>query len=129
LSGLFEEKEKKTEIRFTSNKPASIIISKFEELCKCLGLKLKKKDGGLFKLEGSKEGRKGHLGIDAEIFEITPMFHLVELKKSNGDTLEYQKLLKDNVRPSLKDIVWTWQGEQPQQLQHGMVQKEEQPCS
>jgi 5'-AMP-activated protein kinase catalytic alpha subunit len=129
LSGLFEEKEKKTEIRFTSNKPASIIISKFEEICKCLGLKLKKKDGGLFKLEGSKEGRKGHLGIDAEIFEITPMFHLVELKKSNGDTLEYQKLLKDNVRPSLKDIVWTWQGEQPQQLQHGMVQKEEQTSS
>ncbi|KAK2433115.1 CBL-interacting protein kinase 18 [Trifolium repens] len=128
LSGLFEEKEKKTEIRFTSNKPASIIISKFEEICKCL-VKLKKKDGGLFKLEGSKEGRKGHLGIDAEIFEITPMFHLVELKKSNGDTLEYQKLLKDNVRPSLKDIVWTWQGEQPQQLQHGMVQKEEQPSS
>lgn len=127
LSGLFEDnKERKTEVRFTSNKPASIIISKFEEICNRLGLKVKKKDGGLFKIEGSKEGRKGRLGIDAEIFEITPVFHLVELKKSNGDTLEYQKLVKENVRPSLKDIVWNWQGEQPQQLQHGALQKEEQ---
>ncbi|CAL5211171.1 unnamed protein product [Lathyrus oleraceus] len=114
LSSLFDEKERKTEMRFTSNKPVSVIISKFEEICKSLGLKLKKKDGGLLKLEGLKEGRKGRLGIDAEIFEITPVFHLVELKKSNGDTLEYQKLLKENVRPSLKDIVWTWQGEQPE---------------
>ena len=127
LSGLFEDnKERKTEVRFTSNKPASIIISKFEELCNRLGLKVKKKDGGLFKIEGSKEGRKGRLGIDAEIFEITPVFHLVELKKLNGDTLEYQKLVKEKVRPSLKDIVWNWQGEQPQQLQQGALQKEEQ---
>lgn len=126
LSGLFEEKDRKKEARFTSNKPASIIISKLEEICMRLGLKVKKKDGGLFKLEGSKEGRKGPLGIDAEIFEITPVFHLVELKKSNGDTLEYQKLLKQDIRPALKDIVWTWQGEQPQQLQH-VLQKEEQP--
>lgn len=127
LSGLFEEKDRKTEVRFTSNKPASIIISKFEEICQSLGLKVKKKGGGLFKFEGSKEGRKGHLGFDAEIFEITPVFHLVEMKKSDGDTLEYQKLLKENVRPALKDIVWTWQGEQPQQLQNGVLQKEEPP--
>ena len=126
LSGLFEPKEKRTEVRFASHKPASIIISKFEEICKRLGLKMKKKDRGIFKLEGSKEGRKGLLGIDAKIFEITPTFHLVELKKSNGDTFEYQKLLKENVRPSLKDIVWTWQGEQPQQLQNGALQIEEQ---
>ncbi|XP_057453730.1 CBL-interacting protein kinase 2-like [Lotus japonicus] len=130
LSGLFEETGRKKEERFTSNKPASIIISKLEEICKRLGLKVKKKDGGLFKLEGCKEGRKGPLGIDAEIFEITPVFHLVELKKSSGDTLEYQKLLKQDVRPALKDIVWNWQGEQPQPqpLQPEIVQKEEQPC-
>lgn len=128
LSGLFEETtDRKKEARFTSDKPASIIISKLEEICKRLRLKLKKKDGGLFKLEGSKEGRKGPLGIDAEIFEITPVFHFVELKKSSGDTLEYQNLLKQEVRPALKDIVWNWQGEQPHQLQHGVLQKEEQP--
>ncbi|RDX97312.1 CBL-interacting protein kinase 2, partial [Mucuna pruriens] len=128
LSGLFEEEtDRKKEVRFTSDKPAAIIISKLEEICKRLRLKVKKKDRGLFKLEGSEKGRKGPLGIDAEIFEITPVFHLVELKKSSGDTLEYQKLLKHEVRPALKDIVWNWQGERPQQLQHGVVQNEEKP--
>jgi len=88
---------------------------------------VKKKDGGLLKMEGSKAGRKGLLGIDAEIFEITPLFHLVEMKKSSGDTLEYQKMLKQDIRPALKDIVWTWQGEQQQQQEVG--QQEQQVAS
>lgn len=127
LSGLFEDTAHKKEIRFTSNKPASIIISRLEEICKCLHLKVKKKDGGLFKLEGSNEGRKETLGIDAEIFEITPLLHLVEFKKTNGDTMEYQKLLQQDIRPALKDIVWNWQGEQPLQLEPELVQEEQQP--
>ncbi|TKY65708.1 CBL-interacting serine/threonine-protein kinase 10 [Spatholobus suberectus] len=127
LSGFFEDTVLKKEMRFMSKKPASIIISKLEEICKRLCLKVRKKDGGLFKLEGSKEGRKGTLGVDAEIFEITPHFHMVEFRKSNGDTMEYQKLFKQDIRPALKDIVWTWQGEQPQQLQHEEVQEEQQP--
>lgn len=49
-------------------------------------------------MEGTKEGMKGVLGIDAEIFEITPVFHLVELKKSNGDTMEYQNTMKQDIR-------------------------------
>ncbi|KAJ7942500.1 Non-specific serine/threonine protein kinase [Quillaja saponaria] len=127
LSGLFEETDCKNEVRFTSNKPASIIISKLEEIAKQLRLKMKKKDGGLVKLEGSKEGRKEVLGIDAEIFEITPLFHLVEVKKSSGDTLEYQRLLKDDMRSALKDIVWSWQGEQPQQFQQQLEEEEQLP--
>ncbi|XVE80775.1 hypothetical protein DITRI_Ditri15bG0007400 [Diplodiscus trichospermus] len=117
LSGLFEEKEPKKEVRFISNKTATTIISKLEDIAKRLKLKIKKKDGGLLKIEGCKEGRKGVLGIDAEIFEITPFFHLLEVKKSNGDTLEYQKVMKQDIRPALTDIVWTWQGEQQQMLQ------------
>lgn len=124
LSGLFEGKEQKKEVRFTSNKPAAIIISKLEDVARKLKLKIKKYDGGLLKLEGLKEGRKGILGIDAEIFEITPCFHLVEMKKSSGDTMEYHKVLKQDIRPALKDIVWTWQGEQQQQLE--LPQHEEQ---
>ncbi|KAJ4837822.1 CBL-interacting protein kinase 18 [Turnera subulata] len=124
LSGLFEEKEQKKDVRFTSNRPASTIISKLEDVARRLKLKIKKKDGGELKLEGSKEGRKGVLGIDAEIFEITPYFHLVEMKKSSGDTMEYQKVVKEDIRPALKDIVWTWQGEQQQQEQ--LPQAEEQ---
>jgi len=116
LSGLFEETDQKKEVRFTANKPASTIISKLEDIAKRLRLKVKKKDGGLLKMEGSKAGRKGLLGIDTEIFEITPLFYLVEMKKTSGDTLEYQKLLKQEIRPALKDIVWTWQGEQQQEV-------------
>ncbi|CBI18060.3 unnamed protein product, partial [Vitis vinifera] len=104
LSGLFEENKQKKEVRFTSRQPASAIISKLEDIAKRLMLKVKKKDGGLLKMEGSKEGRKGVLSIDAEIFEVTPSFHLVEVKKSSGDTLEYQKIVKQEIRPALKDI-------------------------
>ena len=129
LSGLFEDTFLKKETRFMSKKPASIIVLKLEEICKRLCLKVNTKDGGLLKLEGSNEGRKGTLGVDAEIFEITPHFHMVELRKSNGDTMEYQKLFKQDIRPALKDIVWTWQGEKPQQEQeqHEVVQEEHQP--
>ncbi|XP_047948303.1 CBL-interacting protein kinase 2-like [Salvia hispanica] len=113
LSGLFEGGELKKEIKFTSNKTAKIITSKLEEVATRLKLKMMKKDGGHIKFNGSREGRKGVLSIDAEIFEVAPNFHLVEMKKANGDTLEFEKLVKKEMRPSLKDIVWTWQGEEP----------------
>lgn len=113
LSGLLEETPRRREVKFTSTKTSSSIVSKFEEIAKSLRLKVKKKDGGVIKMEHTEEGRKGFLGIDAEIFEVTPSLHLVEIKKSNGDTLEYQKVWKREMRPALKDIVWAWQGDQP----------------
>lgn len=136
LSSLFEEPCLKKESRFTSWRPAEVIISKLEEIAKHLRLKVSKKEAGLLKLEGSKEGRKGILSIDAEIFEVTPSFHLVEVKKSSGDTLEYQKILTEGLRPGLQDIVWAWHGEQqtrqPQQQlqdqqQHLQIQQEKLP--
>lgn len=120
LSGLFEERDHRKEARFVSMQPASAIISQLEDVARCLKLRVKKKHDGVLNMEGPKEGRKGVVGIGAEIFEVAPLFHLVELKKSNGDTLEYQNLLKD-MRPALKDIVWAWQGDhqlQQQQLQN-----------
>ncbi|MQL76046.1 hypothetical protein Taro_008415, partial [Colocasia esculenta] len=117
LSGLFEEADHKTEARFTSRQTASTIISKLEEIAKRLKLKVMKKDGGIMKLEGPKEGKKGALAIDVEIFEVTPTFHLVEIKKSNGDTLDYQKIWEQDITPALKDIVWAWQGANVQQEQ------------
>lgn len=125
LSGLFECCDEKKEIKFTSNKPANSIISKLEELAARLKLKVAKKEGGRLKFEGSKEGRKGVLSIDAEIFEVASNFHMVEMKKSDGDTLEYQKMMKQEIRPSLKDIVWTWQGEEPPLLQQQQEERSE----
>lgn len=111
LSGLFAESNEKKEVQFTSMHTASAITSTLEDIAQNLKLKVKK-DGGLMKLERSSGSRKGALAIDAEIFEFTPSFHLVELRKSNGDILEFHKVLKEDVRPALKDIVWAWQGEQ-----------------
>ncbi|CAL0301339.1 unnamed protein product [Lupinus luteus] len=115
LSKFFGDGFRKKAARFTSRQPASAIISKLEEIANRLRLKISKKAGGLLKLEGLNEGRKGVLSIDAEIFELTPLLHLVEVKKSNGDTLEYQKILNEDIRPSLQDIVWVWQTDQQQQ--------------
>ncbi|KAF8721103.1 hypothetical protein HU200_023521 [Digitaria exilis] len=111
LSGLFEENSNKKKAKFTSTNTALTIITKLEEIAKSLRLKVKKKDGGLLKMEGSKPGRKGVMSINAEVFHITSNFHLVEIEKTNGDTLEYQKVMEQAMRPALKDIVWAWQGE------------------
>ncbi|RLN28335.1 CBL-interacting protein kinase 10 [Panicum miliaceum] len=105
LSRLFDAKYSQREARFTSNQSAEAIFEKLKELARCLKLKVTK-DDDVLKLATTKEGRKGILELDAEIFEIAPSFVLVELKKTNGDTLEYQKPMTDGIRPSLEDIVW-----------------------
>ena len=117
LSGLFVENDQKEQVQFTSAKPASAIISRLEEIGKHLKLKVVKKDGWLLKFERPNEGARVALCIDIELFEITSSFHAVEVKKSRGDVLEYQKILKLDIRPALKDIVWAWQGEEQQQQQ------------
>ncbi|XP_020588196.1 CBL-interacting protein kinase 18-like [Phalaenopsis equestris] len=111
LSGLFVDRDHRKEARFTSWQPAAAIISKLEEVAKRLRFKVQKKDGGFMKMEVKKRGRKGVLAIDAEIFEITPSFHMVEMKMTNGDTLEFEKLCNENIRPALKGMVWSWLGE------------------
>ncbi|TYH73192.1 hypothetical protein ES332_D05G311600v1 [Gossypium tomentosum] len=110
LSGIFVENDEKKEVQFRSTHTFSAITSKLEDIAQNLKLKVKK-HGGLMKMEGSNGGRKGALAIDAEIFEFTPSFHLVELRKSSGDTLEFRNMFQQDVRPALKDIVWAWQGE------------------
>ena len=111
LSGMFEDKSKK-ESKFTSTNTAATIITKLEDIAKRLRLRLMKRDGGLLKMQSLQPGRKGIMSIDTEIFQIAPNFHLVEIRKTSGDTLEYQQV-KHDMRPALKDIIWAWQGEQP----------------
>ncbi|KAI3749821.1 hypothetical protein L2E82_20437 [Cichorium intybus] len=127
LTALFEEPGKKKEARFTSWRPASVIISKLEEIAKLLKMKISKREAGLLKLEAMAEGRKGILSIDAEIFELTESFHMVEVKKCNGDTLEYHKVVDEGLRPGLQDIVWTWQPEERAPPQPPPEQPEQPP--
>ncbi|GJT71551.1 CBL-interacting serine/threonine-protein kinase 10 [Tanacetum coccineum] len=76
-----------------------------DALGKRLRMKVTKREAGLLKLEAIEEGRKGILSIDAEIFELTQSFHLVEVKKCNGDTLEYHNVV-EHLRPRLQEIAW-----------------------
>ena len=114
LSGLFIQEDCRKETRFTSDKPASAIISKLEYVAKALNLRVRKKDNGVVKMQARKEGRNGAVQLDMEIFEITPSHHLIEMKQTSGDPLEYRELLED-IRPALKDIVWAWHGDDHQQ--------------
>lgn len=43
------------------------------------------------KLQGDRRGRKGQLAVVTEVFEVAPSLHMVELRKTGGDTLEFHK--------------------------------------
>jgi 5'-AMP-activated protein kinase, catalytic alpha subunit len=115
LSGFFVEKDNKNETWFTCRQPVSVLVSRLEELGKKLKLRVRKKENGVVKMVTRNAGRKGIVEIDAEIFQIDMSNYMVEIKKSSGDALEYQKILKEEIRPGLKDIVWTWQGDEVEQ--------------
>ncbi|KVH88847.1 CBL-interacting serine/threonine-protein kinase 6-like [Cynara cardunculus var. scolymus] len=109
LSPLFEEKkrEEKEEMRFATTKPAEAVVSKLEEVAKSVKFSVRKSgDESSVRLQGREIGRKGKLGIAAEIFAVTPSFLVVEVKKSSGDTLEYNQFCSKELRPALRDIVW-----------------------
>ena len=108
LSPLFEEKkrEEKEELRFATTRPASSVISRLEEVAKAGKFSIKKSETKV-RMQGQEYGRKGKLAIAAEIFAVTPAFLVVEVKKDNGDTLEYNQFCNKELRPALKDIVWT----------------------
>ncbi|XP_057772538.1 CBL-interacting protein kinase 2-like [Salvia miltiorrhiza] len=111
LSKLFEESGLDKECRFILCKPASLIISRLEKAAKIVEMKVSKKDGGLLKFERSKESRDGAVSIEVEIFVITPVLHLVEVKRGYGDVVKYKKILNDVIRPRLVDIVRPSYGE------------------
>ncbi|KAL1542074.1 Non-specific serine threonine protein kinase [Salvia divinorum] len=110
LSGLFVSRDQKDDVRFTSTRSASYIVSRLEDVARESGFKLMKKERGSFKLDGCSEGaKKDGLSIDVEIYGIGPSYHLVEMKKSSGDLMEYQHFLRQT---SFVDIVWSWLGDQ-----------------
>jgi len=128
LSGFFEDKYGlNREERFTTRQSVTTVFAKLKELSRRLKLKVKKKENGILKLAAPKEGKKGVLELDAEIFEVAPSLLLVELKKTNGDTMEYQKLVKEEIRPALKDIIWVWQGDQHQHSQPTLQEQQPRP--
>ncbi|XP_022714741.1 CBL-interacting serine/threonine-protein kinase 25-like [Durio zibethinus] len=110
LSNLFENKRKPASL-FTSKCSASAILSRLESMGKKLNFSVSCMKDFKVKMQGKVEGRKGKLAVTAEVFEVVPEVAVVEFSKSAGDTLEYNKFCEEDLRPALKDIVWSWQGE------------------
>lgn len=108
LGPLFEEKKKveKIEMRFATGRPQSGVISKLEAAAKAGGFVMRKESSRV-ELRGRETGRKGRVAIAVNIFAVTPCFTVVEVKKEKGDTLEYNEFCTEELRPALKDILWT----------------------
>ncbi|OIW18625.1 hypothetical protein TanjilG_13377 [Lupinus angustifolius] len=108
LSPLFEEKKRveREEMRFATAGTPSSVISRLEKVAKAVKFDVKSSDTKV-RLQGQERGRKGKLAIAADIYAVTPSFMVVEVKKDNGDTLEYNQFCSNKLRPALRDILWT----------------------
>ncbi|WOL13510.1 CBL-interacting protein kinase 6-like [Canna indica] len=108
LSPLFGGGAWEEGMRFTTRESTSCIVSKLEGLAASTSGKYRvtKSSAAGVCLEGDN-GRKGKLAIAAEIFALAPSVHVVEVRKDYGDTLEYQRFCADELRPALKDIMWS----------------------
>nr|XP_043622184.1 CBL-interacting serine/threonine-protein kinase 12-like [Erigeron canadensis] len=112
LSGLFEDVSE--ESRFLTSESVSRIVNTVEEIAKGVGFSIRRKDCRI-SLEGSKEGVKGPLMLTVEIFELTPILRVVEVKKSSGDRNEYEEFCESQLKPGLQPLVLSGSRE-PSQL-------------
>ncbi|KFK32596.1 hypothetical protein AALP_AA6G264400 [Arabis alpina] len=110
LSSLFEIKRKPKRM-FTSKLPAISVKERLEKAASEMNMRVKHEKDCKMKLQRRTDGRKGRLSVTAEVFEVAPEVSVVEFCKTSGDTLEYYLFCEDDVRPALKDIVWSWQGD------------------
>lgn len=97
--------EFKKESRFMSKCPASEIVEKIEETGKALGFDVCTHNYKM-RLENRNAGRKGNLNIAVEVFRIAPNLHLVEVRKTKGDTKDFSKLKKRIVKSCFGNIAW-----------------------
>ncbi|KZV44441.1 CBL-interacting serine/threonine-protein kinase 3 [Dorcoceras hygrometricum] len=105
LRNLFDIEQKfMRETRFASKSPANEIIKKIEQAVKPLGFDVHKNNYKM-SLQNMKSGRKGNLNVATEVFQVAPSFHMVEVRKARGDTLEFHKFYK-NLSTCLEDVVW-----------------------
>ncbi|KAK9922967.1 hypothetical protein M0R45_031403 [Rubus argutus] len=111
LSNMFEKK-KRSGSMFTSKCSAVAIKAKLQAVAESLNFRVVCEKEFKVKLQGKEEGRKGKLAVAADVFQVAEEVAVVEFSKLSGDTLEYTKFCEEDVRPALKDIVWTWQGEE-----------------
>eukprot|EP01018_Ginkgo_biloba_P008054 Gb_28218 [translate_table: standard] len=79
-------------------------LHELEEIAKLLRVSNKKRDCKV-KLQGSEQGRKGHLSIAARIFEVTPLLFVVEVSKAGGDTLGWEEVTPKEMIATQQEMV------------------------
>ncbi|KAI9113814.1 hypothetical protein K1719_015065 [Acacia pycnantha] len=96
LSGFFEKEDvSERKMRFTSNHSAKDLIAKIEDIGTEMGFRVQKKNGKLKVIQENKAHRSLRgLSVAVEVFEINPSLHVVELRKSYGDSSVYGQLCK-----------------------------------
>ncbi|CAH8362424.1 unnamed protein product [Eruca vesicaria subsp. sativa] len=105
LGNFFEEQEGyKRETRFAATGGADELVQKIEAATKTLGFDIQKKNYKM-RLENVNAGRKGTLKVATEIFQVSPSLHMVEVRKTKGDTLEFHKFYK-KLSTTINDVVW-----------------------
>lgn len=111
LSDTLAASHRKGDFTFTSRRSAKVTLGKIEMVGKTLGFRVARLKDFKLRLLGAVEGRKGRLSVTAEVFKVAPEVTVVEFSKVSGDTLECIRFREEDIRPGLKDIVWTWQGD------------------
>ncbi|RLN21763.1 hypothetical protein C2845_PM07G23670 [Panicum miliaceum] len=102
LSKMFDEEHRPEEARFASRESTAAIVSRLEEIAEARNLSVRVREKGRVEMEG---GRRGALAI-----EVAPSVHVVEMRKTGGDPLEFRDFYRQDLKPSIGDIVWSWQG-------------------
>ncbi|KAL0376296.1 UNVERIFIED_CONTAM: CBL-interacting protein kinase [Sesamum calycinum] len=89
VAAVFNDSEENLVIE-RKEKPVS--MNAFQLISRSQGFSLENLfDKQMMKLQGEKTGRKGQLAVATEVFEVAPSLHMVELRKTGGDTLEFHK--------------------------------------
>ncbi|KAK9742173.1 hypothetical protein RND81_03G152900 [Saponaria officinalis] len=112
LSGLFERKKRKLGSFFVSSCSTMSIVDLVEEMGKGMMYNvIKNKELMRIVLKGDKLGRKGKMVIAVQVVEVTPEIKVVGFSRWAGDSVEYVKVMEEEVRPAMKEVVWKWQGD------------------
>lgn len=96
LSGFFEEKDaRERKTIFTSMYVAKDIMQKIEETTKAMRFQVERKNSKLNSLHiDPKSKENGHLSIAMDFFEVISCLHVVELRKTVGDTGQFKELCR-----------------------------------
>ncbi|KAL3636650.1 CBL-interacting serine/threonine-protein kinase 8 [Castilleja foliolosa] len=106
LAALFDRRKDslKHQTRFVSQRPAKVVLSSMEVVAQSMGFKTHIRNYKM-RVEGPSADRTSHFSVIMEIFQVAPMFIMVDIQKAAGDAEEYLKFYK-NFCNNLEDIIW-----------------------